>query len=79
MKKNRRELEKSDILHMQVRLFRLACKRWRMDTVTCAELFDLFRVDELIKDLYGLFHVQGDDANMDEIEAYLKARGVRKL
>ena len=74
---NRREREKSEILHMQVRLFRLACKKWHMDADACADIFDRYQIDALIRELYGLFHVQGDEANMAELEEYLEARGVR--
>lgn len=69
----------NEILHMQVRLFRMACKKWKLTTKACAELFDDFRIDQYIRDLYGLLHIQGDEANLAEIEMYLKAKGVETL
>lgn len=61
-----------EILRMQIRLFRLACKKWNKKTLECAEIFDKYDVDKYISELYELFHVQGDDANLDDIETYLE-------
>lgn len=67
---------KNEIEHMQVRLFRLAWKKWNMTKKECAEIFDNYSVDEYIRSLYEVFHVQGDEANICEIEDYLKTKGV---
>lgn len=64
---------------MQIRLFRMACKKWKMTTTACADLFDRYAVDSYVRELYGLLHVQGDEANLGEIERYLKAKGVARL
>ena len=61
---------------MQVRLFRKAWKRWKKTLQECADLFDRYHVDRYISDAYELFHVQGDDANLFEIEQYLIRQGV---
>ena len=65
----------NEIEHMQVRLFRKACRKWNMDIRCCADLFDAYEVDKYIADLYEFFHVQGDDANLKEIKHYLKSKG----
>lgn len=70
------ERELNEIVHMQVRLFRMACKKWEMTTEECADLFDQYDIDGYIRELYGLFHVQGDEANLYEIEDLLKSKGV---
>ena len=57
---------------MQIRLFRYACKKWNKDTLECAEIFDKYDIDKYICDLYEIFHVQGDEANLDDIEGYLE-------
>lgn len=67
----------NEIIHMQVRLFRLAQKRWKTSVERCAQVFDDLRIDQYIEDLYELFHVQGDEANLAEINDYLKRNGVK--
>lgn len=67
---------KNEIEHMQVRLFRLAWKKWNITLQRCSDIFDQFGVDDYIGSLYGLFHVQGDEANLCEIKEYLKNKGV---
>ncbi len=64
-----------EILRIKVRLFRKACNRWNMGNVECAEIFDKYEVDEYIQQLYEIFHVQGDEANIRDIEEYLKNKG----
>ena len=66
----------NEILHMQVRIFRLACKKWKKTEKECAEIFDSNMVDDYISEAYEFFHVQGDEANLDDIEHYLRERGV---
>ena len=66
-----------EILRMQVRLFRRACNRWHMTNIECAEVFDKYDIDKYIRELYEIFHVQGDEANMVDIEEYLKNKGAR--
>lgn len=67
----------NEIIHIQVRLFRLAQKRWKTSIERCAQIFDDFGIDQYIEDLYELFHVQGDEANLEEINDYLKRNGVK--
>ena len=66
----------NEILHMQVRLFRLACKKWNKAEKECADIFDSYKVDDYISEAYEFFHVQGDEANLEDIERYLSGRGV---
>ena len=42
-------MQRNEILHMQVRLFRLACKEWNINANRCAELFETFKINEYIK------------------------------
>ena len=64
-----------EILHMQIRLFRMACTKWQKSTGECADIFDKYDVDAYIRDGYEIFHVQGDEANMDEISGYIRSQG----
>lgn len=72
----RNDREKKEILRLQVRLFCLACKKWKLSITACADLFDRFRIDHYIDELYDLMHLQGDEANLYEIESMLKTEGV---
>ena len=65
----------NQIDHMQVRLFQKAWRRWKLDIGTCAEIFDNYDVDKYIEDMFEVFHVQGDDANLHEIRRYLRLKG----
>ena len=64
-----------DLFMIQVRLFRLAQKRWGKDAEACEEIFKKYDVNEYIKTCYEEYHVQGDEASIADIESYLKTRG----
>ena len=70
------DMKQDEILHMQVRLFRMACRVWKKTEIECAELFDRYKIDAYIREAYEFFHIQGDEANLEEIETYLGKRGV---
>lgn len=60
-----------DLLRMQIRLFRRACKKWGISTKECEEIFTQYDVDDYITDLYEVFRVQGDDPKLADIEEYI--------
>ncbi len=62
---------------MQTRLVRLATEKWHKTTAECAAIFEKFHIYEYIENLYEVFHVQGDEANFNEIQSYLKAQGAK--
>lgn len=67
--------ERSQITYMQVRIARMATEKWNISIAEAARIFQRYRVFEFIRDCYGIFHVEGDDAVWEEIVPYLKARG----
>lgn len=67
---------KDEIILIQVRLLRLATKTWHKDMSEVAKLFRQYKVYDFMQDMYEEFHVQGDSANLNEVEAYLKNQGV---
>ncbi|MCD8054815.1 MAG: DUF3791 domain-containing protein [Lachnospiraceae bacterium] len=74
--------EKQQILYMQTRLLRRASEEWNLPMQTVATLFARFDVFSYIEKEFGLFHVEGDDAVLEEITAYLKNReesGLEKI
>ena len=71
---NKQSIQK-ERLFMSVRLFRLAIERWNLSRQECAFLFRKYDIFGYIADAYEEFHEQGDEANIDDIEAYLTAKG----
>jgi len=67
--------ERRQITHMQVRMVRMAMERWHLSVGEVARLFQQYQVFEYIRDCFGIFHVEGDEAVWEEIVPYLKARG----
>ena len=67
--------ERSQITYMQVRIARMATEKWSLSVAEVARLFHQYQVFEFIRDCFGIFHVEGDEAIWEEIVPYLKARG----
>ena len=68
---------KDEMILIQVRLLRLATKTWHKEMPEVAKLFSQFKVYDFMQDMYEEFHVQGDSANLKEVEAYLRSQGVQ--
>ena len=69
--------ESQQILYMQVRIFRMFVERFSLSFQKCAEIFKSFDVLQYIEDCYGIFHVQGDEANFDDVKSYLDRQGAK--
>ena len=63
--------KEKEVLDMQVRMFRIACHRWKKSINECADIFEEYDIDNYIKSVYELFHTQGDEVNFEEIQSYL--------
>ena len=68
---------KDEMILIQVRLLRLAAKIWHKEMPEVAKLFSQFKVYDFMQDMYEEFQVQGDSANLNEGETYLKSQGVQ--
>lgn len=69
------EKQEDDLFLIQIRLFRLAQSKWNLDEEKCSELFNKYKIYDYIATCYEFFHVQGDEANLTDIEKYLKNNG----
>ena len=69
------EKQADDLFLIQIRLFRLAQSKWNLDEEKCSELFNKYKIYDYIATCYEFFHVQGDEANLTDIEKYLKNNG----
>lgn len=68
--------EKLQILYMQMRLVRMAARKWKTTIARAARFFDENGVFKYIEDFFGVFHVEGDLAIFNDIKNYLKNKGV---
>ena len=67
--------EKRQILFMQIRILRMASERFHLTLKETAELFKKFEVLRYIRECFGIFHVEGDEAVFDDVKSYLKIKG----
>ena len=67
--------EEQQILFMQIRLIRMVSEKLGITLKQTAELFDKFKVLQFIRDCWGIFHVEGDNAVYEEIREYLISKG----
>lgn len=68
--------EKDEIRYMKVRLVRLASEEWNKSIEEVSDLFMINGVFDYINTGYGIFHVEGDLAVLEDIKGYLLNKGV---
>lgn len=68
--------ERQQIIYMQVRMMRLAAEEWKQPVEEVAGVFTRYDILQYIEDCFGIFHVEGDEAVLEDITVYLKNRGV---
>jgi hypothetical protein len=69
--------ERQQIIYMQARLMRLASEEWHRSIERITELFVKYNVLQYIEEGFGIFHVEGDEAVLEDIVIYLQNRGVK--
>ena len=67
--------ETQQILFMQIRLLRMMAEKYSLSLKEAAEIFGQYKVLPFIRDGFGIFHVEGDEAVFEEIKDFLKAKG----
>ena len=68
--------KRDDIFMLQVRLFRLAQLRWNKSTKECEQIFIKYDLNKYIETCYEEYHVQGDEANLADMEHFLSMKGL---
>ncbi len=68
--------ERAQMIHMLVRVSRLAAERWGMKLSQAAGLLGSSGALGYIARNFGLFHMEGDEAVLDDAEEYLLSKGV---
>ena len=64
------------MVHMLVRVCRLAAVRWEMALDEVMRILAPSDALGYVRRNYGLFHMEGDEAVLDDVEDYLRAKGV---
>ena len=67
--------ETEQILFMQIRLLRMLAEKCGLTLKQAAQTFAEYNVLPFIREGFGIFHVEGDDAVFEEVKAYLKSKG----
>ena len=67
--------ESQQILFMQIRILRMMAERYSLSLKQAAEIFGQYDVLPFIREGFGIFHVEGDEAVFEEVKAYLLAKG----
>ena len=69
--------EDMQALFMQARIVRLANGRWGISLAEAARLLLESGALEYVREGFDYFHLEGDQAVLDDVEDYLLDRGVR--
>lgn len=67
--------ENQQILFMQIRILRMMAEKYSLSLKQVAEIFGQYDVLTFIREGFGIFHVEGDEAVFEEVKAYLQAKG----
>ena len=67
--------ESQQILFMQIRILRMMAEKYSLSLKQVSELFEKYNVLPFIREGFGIFHVEGDEAVFEEVKAYLQAKG----
>ena len=68
--------ESIQISFMQARIVRMFSERMGISIAEGTEIFDQNGVFKFIRDCFGIFHTEGDEAVYNEVIMLLKNRGV---
>ena len=69
--------EKSQITFMQTRLLRLASEEWKMPLEKVVDIFRSLNVFDYIESGYGIFHCEGDEVVLEDVEIFLERKGMK--
>lgn len=67
--------ESQQILFMQIRILRMMAEKYSLSLKQVADIFGQYDVLTFIREEFGIFHVEGDEAVFEEVKAYLQAKG----
>ena len=53
----------------------MMAEKYSLSLKKAAELFGQYNVLPFIRESFGIFHVEGDEAVFEEVKSYLKSKG----
>ena len=68
--------EKEEILFMQTRLIRLAAEEWKLSMDKVLSVFKQAKVLDYIEKAYGIFHCEGVEAVLPDVDEYIDSKGL---
>lgn len=69
--------EKAQITFMQTRLLRFASEEWNLPIEQIVNNFKAWNVFAYIESGYGIFHCEGDETILEDIEKFLERKGIK--
>ncbi|MBR4323529.1 DUF3791 domain-containing protein [Treponema sp.] len=67
--------ESQQILYMQIRILRITAAKLKLSLKQTSQLFKKFDVLKYIREGFGIFHIEGDEAVFEDVYEYLKIKG----
>ena len=67
--------EAQQILFMQIRILRMMAEKYGLTLKQAAQIFAAYNVLPFIREGFGIFHVEGDEAVFEEVKGFLKSKG----
>ena len=67
--------ESQQILFMQIRILRMMAEKYSLSLKQATEMFGQYNVLAFIREGFGIFHVEGDEAVFEEVKSFLQAKG----
>lgn len=68
--------ETQQIMFMQIRILRMLAENYSLSLKQATDIFRQYDVLSFIREGFGIFHVEGDEAVLGEVKAYLLSKGV---
>ena len=66
--------EAQQILFMKIRILRMMAEKYSLSLKEAAEIFGQYNVLPFIREGFGIFHVEGDEAVFEEVKGFLKSK-----
>ena len=67
--------ENQQILFMQIRLLRMMAEKYSLSLKQAAEIFGQYNVLPFIRECFGIFSVEGDEAVFEVVKSFLQSKG----
>ena len=66
----------NEVLYMEIRLVGAFSEKYKLTRAALNEIFSKYKIWQYIESCYEVFHLNGDEYNLDDISEYLKGKGV---